>query len=420
MDYAHENFVGGWIFVNLVLTSSADMKRVPAENEILGEEAFHLPKLTRTRNSTQLGRMCRLDRVYFTSTGDEKTPNLTPSRSSSSSGEEIVFRGRGKHERILGIENVSRALSGLSVEEGEEKNEDSCNDMRSPDTSDTHSTSQDDQSYDSGDVRRLIDPRIRPSPSEDLQAELQNPYPGIDLNEGWNRANLRGVKQFFAEKPSISNNNIRSDFANYSLRAQQLLLPVRPHLEKLFTFVFKSTGPVNKPFHSCRSLVLSRGTLQPLNMSSPATSLPQRNYNLPDYAANFLGQQASLFDPPRATISKICRYLCQLTPQRGPLKRRLQLADLGAGSPYVSVKRHCLRLGGRHVHRHNPHLAPHAERNRLVVDDGWRKRMRSRAIKAGRWTDGTARQDRLWEEFFWVLDGVVEGPPLDQKRAFSV
>lgn len=46
--------------------------------------------------------------------------------------------------------------------------------------------------------------------------------------------------------------------------------------------------------------------------------------------------------------------------------------------------------------------------------------MRSREVKAGRWTDGTVRQDGLWAEFYWVLDGEVDDEPLMQKRAFSV
>jgi hypothetical protein len=45
--------------------------------------------------------------------------------------------------------------------------------------------------------------------------------------------------------------------------------------------------------------------------------------------------------------------------------------------------------------------------------------MRSRAVQGGRWSDGTARQDRLWVEFHWVLDEEVEEDPVGQKTAFS-
>jgi hypothetical protein len=45
--------------------------------------------------------------------------------------------------------------------------------------------------------------------------------------------------------------------------------------------------------------------------------------------------------------------------------------------------------------------------------------MRERAIKQGRWTDRTARQDRLWAEFHWVLDGEVGEDPVGQRRAYE-
>lgn len=37
-------------------------------------------------------------------------------------------------------------------------------------------------------------------------------------------------------------------------------------------------------------------------------------------------------------------------------------------------------------------------------NDSWRKRRREQERKAGRWLDGTHRMWRVWDEFFWVLD----------------
>jgi hypothetical protein len=39
-----------------------------------------------------------------------------------------------------------------------------------------------------------------------------------------------------------------------------------------------------------------------------------------------------------------------------------------------------------------------------VMSEEWRARRRIQEKKAGRWTDGTARMDRLWNTFHWVLD----------------
>jgi hypothetical protein len=38
------------------------------------------------------------------------------------------------------------------------------------------------------------------------------------------------------------------------------------------------------------------------------------------------------------------------------------------------------------------------------IDEKWRARRREQEKKAGRWTDGTLRMDRIWDGFHWVLD----------------
>lgn len=39
-----------------------------------------------------------------------------------------------------------------------------------------------------------------------------------------------------------------------------------------------------------------------------------------------------------------------------------------------------------------------------VMSEGWRKKRRLQEQKAGRWTDGSERMDKLWDGFHWVLD----------------
>jgi hypothetical protein len=104
------------------------------------------------------------------------------------------------------------------VAKKEEKDEASCINMKLPHTLVTRSTGRGNNKLteNSGDVRHRIAKPIRPSPSEEFEAEQDDPYRGIDLNEGWNRASFRGMKEHLAEKPSISNLKIRSDFAAVS------------------------------------------------------------------------------------------------------------------------------------------------------------------------------------------------------------
>jgi hypothetical protein len=89
-------------------------------------------------------------------------------------------------------------------------------------------------------------------------------------------------------------------------------------------------------------------------------------------------------------------FVCALVPFQGLCKRRFQTAHLLTTKTYLSEKFQCLNLGCKHTFQQNPNLKPRAKRNRFVVDDNWRMRMRKRAINYGRWTDGTARHDRLW------------------------
>ncbi|KAG4438169.1 hypothetical protein IFR05_006337 [Cadophora sp. M221] len=56
-------------------------------------------------------------------------------------------------------------------------------------------------------------------------------------------------------------------------------------------------------------------------------------------------------------------------------------------------------------------VEPRAKRRRLhrrdpdkIVSEKWRARRREQEKKAGRWLDGTLRQDRLWDQFHWVLN----------------
>ncbi|KAH7364143.1 hypothetical protein BKA65DRAFT_590509 [Rhexocercosporidium sp. MPI-PUGE-AT-0058] len=80
-------------------------------------------------------------------------------------------------------------------------------------------------------------------------------------------------------------------------------------------------------------------------------------------------------------------------------------------------------------------VEPRVKRPRLhmrvlekIMSEKWRARRREQEKKAGRWLDGTIRQDRLWDKFHWVLilddprentdtDGTGVSGPRDQELA---
>jgi hypothetical protein len=238
-----------------------------------------------------------------------------------------------------------------------EKNEVGRHDTKFPDLLDYYSTGQEDikKSMNSEDVRHLIPSQMRPSLPEDLEAERDNTYRGIELNEGWNRAALRGLKEHFAEKSLVSHIKTRFDFAGFSLGARQHLRPVRQDLEKFFIFVFKSTGPVNKPFHACRSRVLFQRTASTI-ISSPPSWFQALNCTPFEYGPGLFAPTIYPLDCPPETISNVCLWVCRNTLWQSNPRRRAQEADLS--KPYQSEKRQCLHLGGQRVyHQKSKHGA---------------------------------------------------------------
>jgi hypothetical protein len=316
--------------------------------------------------------------------------------SSDSSGE-IVFKGRRPHI------TVEQAFGGLLIDKSE------------------GSLEKDDveRKYNSTiDVKPLIGEWWRPSPASESEAEREDPFPGLDMNEGWNRAIHRGKRDYEDCPAHISHIEIAKAFAGFSLAAQRKLLVVRlspanrkdsaqsgddaeapkakrtayrerEELQSLFNYVFDACGLVGRPFHTCRSKVLAT----PITYSTSKVPLTEQG-SWASYSETCLRRSDwhkgdSCFSP-------------QSREQN--LKRKSE-----GGIPlYVHrrAKRQCTRKGNQRGYR-------------IVLDNGWRMRMRERAKKGGRWTDGTPRQSLLWLDYFWVLSGHVKEDPLNQMRAYE-
>jgi hypothetical protein len=164
MDRMNRDFADGGTFHEVYHTSNAVIGKVPLANW-RDQEVSPFSNLPRTRHSTNLNRFAHLDRVYFTCNTNEKAHIPAPSRSSSSSGEEVVFRGRACNRRTV-IERVSEAFRELFMAKDKDKNELGCYGTMASDLSDDHSTGPEDtrESRHSGDVRGLIAKPLRPSP----------------------------------------------------------------------------------------------------------------------------------------------------------------------------------------------------------------------------------------------------------------
>jgi hypothetical protein len=316
-----------------------------------------------------------------------------PTRSSSNSSDEIVFRGRRPDQR------VEEAFGELSI--GPREDITKKDDVRRSDFSE--------------DVRPRISRRWHPTASEESQFQREDPFPGLDMNKGWNRAIHRGKRDYEQTPAHISHNKIAAGFAGYSLRAQGKLLPVRllpatgndlheqssnakgdkvwgraeenADLQRLFHRVFQTRGYVQQPFHNCRSKVLSTPIIRPASSALIPSQKP-------------LKFRSEICQRITAWRKGIPRY-----PQRTHPQHPKRTGEAGIDYDYC-----------RYIKRFRIRRCPHRG-YRVALSDGWRKRMRERAVKGGRWTDGTFRQDRLWAGLHFVLSGQDDEDPLGQVRA---
>jgi len=62
--------------------------------------------------------------------------------------------------------------------------------------------------------------------------------------------------------------------------------------------------------------------------------------------------------------------------------------------------------------RRRKRVKPAKAKPEQIMSEEWRARRRMQEKKAGRWTDGTLKMDRMWAEFHWVLnaDDHRDGP----------
>jgi hypothetical protein len=249
--------------------------------------------------------------------------------------------------------------------------------------------------------------RPNPTPSAEERALRSRRHPGIVLNEGWNRATFVYWMNLYNVEYRPQRNKIMADFARYSLRSQALFLEARISCPKpsdraggstrqayireklkmmrMFDFIFNTNACIHKP--------RSYSTPEDISDDSSADFL----YTLP-FPFNFVF-------PPSTPLAQVlgCDEIDNdlLTRKSSYgfsqfLKRKLHFPR------YRPVKRRCTQ-----GLQHTP----------IAISDAWRSRRRTRAIRRGTWTDGTMRQNRLWAEFHWVLDGEVETDPREQRRA---
>jgi hypothetical protein len=235
---------------------------------------------------------------------------------------------------------------------------------------------------------------VRFSPS--LLIPKPNPFPGINLNFGWNRAHYAVLDRLICD---VDVANLASPeekkrlfecFKGYSFWAQ--MKPIELDEEQfggMFERLFMGTGSVGrKPgsWWATKKDVFKEWRGKPV---------------LRQIMTNFLKIGESVAQWKKSNLGA----------ETNNLKRKSQGAPEVEGDDPVARK---IKIA-RNI-------------SVKVMSDEWRVRRRLQEKKAGRWTDGTLRMDRMWDEYYWVLncdnprdalwdkgEGLLEG----QKSSFS-
>ncbi|KAL5320983.1 hypothetical protein ACEPPN_011793 [Leptodophora sp. 'Broadleaf-Isolate-01'] len=240
--------------------------------------------------------------------------------------------------------------------------------------------------------------------------ELTNPFPNDDQNYSWTRASC-SVKMYYSTEwtPFGSNRtldgsleemtHIKRNFARFSLWAQREAMEFDEEdlqgekgWRKVFDVVFKGEGVglcwarIPGSWHAVKPGLLTccRSVSFHDEVLDWTEGIRER---VRVWRARNEGWRKMQVTSSKTKFKSLWRGVQD--------EERFQRAWLGWKESQSEV-------GG---------VEPRAKRVRLrrrepekIMSDQWRARRREQEKKAGRWLDGTLRQDRLWDQFHWVLN----------------
>ena len=202
-----------------------------------------------------------------------------------------------------------------------------------------------------------------------------NPYPGVAMNFGWNRArwvllkNLGEVYGTIEDRKTVEEGFRRFTFAR---QTESFVLPQT--WGEIFAIVFIGSG--------YKKSVWTRG---------PGSWWAARK------GVFYGGRGSYLMAEVRKAVKAIERKIHawrdgsdELRSERRKMKRKrlIHEGDTNDDDDLLPVgKKHQTARG----------------KPEEVMSEAWRLRRRLQERRAGRWTDGTLRMDRLWDGFYWVL-----------------
>lgn len=215
--------------------------------------------------------------------------------------------------------------------------------------------------------------------------ELSNPFPGVDMNRGWNRARYEGTMGFQEEKDNFpvlrggaqEKLEILTRLRGWSLgRQTEGIQWEAEDVKGVFDMVFVGDGG-REGGRGC-AWAREPGSWWGADKRLGLQMSCRGTIFIDELEAQTLLLQSQLLSWTQSHVSK---------PKAVHLKRGSDDAPHGLGPAHVPKRRKRARAVGVKLN-----------------GEAWRKRRREQERKAGRWLDGSRRMCRVWSEFFWVLN----------------
>ncbi|KAF7905627.1 uncharacterized protein EAF01_006148 [Botrytis porri] len=221
--------------------------------------------------------------------------------------------------------------------------------------------------------------------------EQFNPYPHLDLNAGWNRARVQGEQWHDNFHPWQKPNKkilevvqLQEQLLKFSWGEQVDSIVVDGGLaEGVFERVFEGVDAEKERMAGCGQKRI------------PGAWWAQRKRIFYDLKGRGFREEVhikncQIWDGVKVWAAN------EIDAEYGKLKRKIDVVEKMAAKAddmeQTQIEEAILK---RHKARH---------RIIQIMSATWRAKRRSQEKKAGRWTDGTPLQNRMWAEFHWVLD----------------
>jgi hypothetical protein len=216
------------------------------------------------------------------------------------------------------------------------------------------------------------------------EREERNPFPGIDMNSGWNRARYELKRAFKSPAGGIEERvKIQEGFAQFSLFRQLDSLVLTELVCGGFDHVFVGAG---------------RGRDKSVWSREPGSWWGARKREFP------AGRGDLIWDI-KETVKRIKRGIDlwrdkAIEMEMGGMKKRSYSvsADKDAEIDETIANETKVKM----MVPRGKRIKTGSVKSEEVMSETWRAERRLQEKKAGRWTDGTLRMDRLWDGFYWA------------------